>query len=92
MRLYGADFRKSSTGVVYTSLGVNGANVTLLSRAFNGTHWTSQLQHYKPDLVVLAYGTNESGYPSFVDKTWGPEMKLAVARRAVRHCRTRRSC
>jgi lysophospholipase L1-like esterase len=80
VRLYGADFRKSQAGVVYSSLGVNGANVTLLSRAFNGAHWTYQLHHYKPDLVVLAYGTNESGYPSFVEKTWGPELKLAVAR------------
>ena len=80
VRLYGADFRKSATGVVYSSLGVNGANVTLLSRAFNGSHWTAQLNHYKPDLVVLAYGTNESGYPQFVERTWGPELKLAVAR------------
>ncbi len=80
VRLYGADFRKSQMGVVYSSLGVNGANVTLLSRAFNGTHWTTQLHHYKPDLVVLAYGTNESGYPNFVEKTWGPELKLAVSR------------
>jgi lysophospholipase L1-like esterase len=80
VRLYGADFRKSSTGVVYSSLGVNGANITLLSRAMNGSHWTAQLHHYNPDLVVLAYGTNESGYPKFVDNTWGPELKLAVKR------------
>ena len=80
VRLYGADFRKSSRGVVYSSLGVNGANVTLLSRAMNGGHWTAQLHHYNPDLVVLAYGTNESGYPKFVDNTWGPELKLAVKR------------
>jgi lysophospholipase L1-like esterase len=80
VRLYGADFRKSPTGLVYSSLGVNGANVTLLSRAMNGSHWTAQLHHYNPDLVVLAYGTNESGYPKFVDNTWGPELKLAVKR------------
>jgi lysophospholipase L1-like esterase len=80
VRLYGADFRKGSKGVVYSSIGVNGANVTLLSRAMNGNHWTAQLHHYDPDLVVLAYGTNESGYPSFVDKTWGPELKMAVKR------------
>jgi lysophospholipase L1-like esterase len=80
VRLYGADFRKSSTGVVYSSMGVNGANITLLSRAMNGSHWTAQLHHYNPDLVVLAYGTNESGYPKFVDNTWGPELKLAVHR------------
>lgn len=80
VRLYGVEFRKPGPGVLYSSLGVNGANVTLLSRAFNGAHWTAQLRHYKPDLVVLAYGTNESGYPQFVDSTWGPELKNAVRR------------
>jgi lysophospholipase L1-like esterase len=80
VRLYGVEFSKGRPGVLYSSLGVNGANITLLSRAFNGTHWTAQLHHYKPDLVVLAYGTNESGFPKFVDSTWAAEMKLAVKR------------
>jgi lysophospholipase L1-like esterase len=80
VRLYGADFRRSGPGVVYHSLGVNGANVTLLSRAFNGTHWTAELRHYKPDLVIINYGTNESGYPTFVEGTWGQEVKNAVKR------------
>jgi lysophospholipase L1-like esterase len=80
VRMFGADFRKSSPGVVYSSLGVNGANITLLSRAMNGAHWAAQLHHYKPDLVVLAYGTNESGYPQFVTGTWANEMKAAVRR------------
>jgi lysophospholipase L1-like esterase len=80
VRLYGVEFSKGRPGVLYSSLGVNGANITLLSRAFNGAHWTAQLHHYKPDLVVLAYGTNESGFPKFVDSTWAAEMKLAVKR------------
>jgi lysophospholipase L1-like esterase len=80
VRLYGVEFNKGRPGVLYSSLGVNGANITLISRAFNGTHWTTQLHHYKPDLVVLAYGTNESGFPKFVDSTWGAEMKSAVKR------------
>jgi lysophospholipase L1-like esterase len=80
VRLYGVEFSKSRPGVLYSSLGVNGANITLLSRAFNGTHWTAQLHHYRPELVVLAYGTNESGFPKFVDSTWGGELKSAVKR------------
>lgn len=80
VRLYGADFRKSSHGLVYSSLGINGANVTLLSRAMNGAHWAAELQHYHPNLVVIAFGTNESGYPAFVNGTWGPELKNAVRR------------
>jgi lysophospholipase L1-like esterase len=79
VRLYGADFRKG-TGVVYSSLGVNGANVTLLSTAFNEAHWAAELRHYKPDLIIVNYGTNESGFPNFVDTTWGRELRQAVAR------------
>jgi len=80
VRLYGVEFSKSRPGVLYSSLGINGANITVLSRAFNGAHWAAQLHHYRPDLVVLAYGTNESGFPKFVDGTWGGELKLAVKR------------
>ena len=80
VRLYGVEFSKGRSGVLYSSLGVNGANITLLSERFNGAHWTAQLHHYKPDLVVLAYGTNESGFAKFVDSTWAAEMKLAVKR------------
>jgi len=79
VRFYGADFRKGS-GVVYSSLGVNGANVTLLSNVFNEAHWAAELHHYKPDLIIVNYGTNESGFPNFVDTTWGHEMRKAVAR------------
>ena len=80
VRLYGLEFRRRTPGVIYSSLGVNGANITLLSRAFNNAHWAAQLHHYRPDLVVLAYGTNESGYGQFVDSTWGRELKAAVRR------------
>ena len=80
VRMFGVEFRKAGPGVLYSSLGVNGASVTMLSHAFNAAHWTEQLQHYNPDLVVLAYGTNESGYPQFVDTTWGGELKAAVRR------------
>jgi lysophospholipase L1-like esterase len=79
VRFYGADFRKG-TGVVYSSLGVNGANVTLLSNTFNEAHWAAELRHYKPNLIIVNYGTNESGFPNFVDTTWGREMRKAVAR------------
>ncbi|MEI9813550.1 MAG: GDSL-type esterase/lipase family protein [Acidobacteriota bacterium] len=79
-QLYGAEFRRDRPGVLYSSLGVNGASVTLLSRAFNRAHLAAQLNHYRPDLVVLAYGTNESGFPGFVDTTWGKEMETAVKR------------
>ncbi|MGD1097492.1 MAG: GDSL-type esterase/lipase family protein [Bryobacteraceae bacterium] len=72
VRLYGVDFRKAKHGVTYSSLGINGANVTLLSRSFNEHHWAS--------LVIINYGTNESGFETFVDGTWSKELKEVVRR------------
>ena len=80
VQLFGVEFQRDKNGVIYSALGVNGANVTLLSRAYNQRHLSAELRHYHPDLVVLAYGTNESGFPNFVDSTWGDEMRLAVKR------------
>jgi lysophospholipase L1-like esterase len=80
VRLYGADFRRAAPGVVYSSIGVNGANVTLLSHALNQAHWAEELRHYNPGLVIINYGTNESGFPQFVDTTWGREMREVVRR------------
>ena len=80
VRLYGAEFTRNSGGVVYSSLGINGANVTMLSHSFNYAGWAEQLRHYRPNLVIVNYGTNESGYPSFVDKTWAPEVTETVRR------------
>ncbi len=80
VELFGVEFRKDQPGVIYSSLGVNGAGVTLISRVFNAAHFTAQLRHYRPDLVVLAYGTNESGYPDFVEQSWGNELRLAIKR------------
>jgi lysophospholipase L1-like esterase len=80
VRLYGVEFRKGSRGVMYSSLGINGAGVGLLARTFNASHWTAQLRHYNPDLVVLAYGTNESGFEKYVETAWEGELKQAVRR------------
>jgi lysophospholipase L1-like esterase len=80
VRLFGADFRKPGKGVVYSSLGINGANIRLLSRWLNGDHWAAELRHYHPDLVVVAFGTNESGFPDFVNGSWSSDVKAAVHR------------
>ena len=80
VRLYGVEFRGHSNGVIYSSLGINGANVTVLSHLINGPHWTAVLRHYKPSLVIVNYGTNESGYAKFVDNSWAPEMREVVRR------------
>ena len=64
VRLFGAVIENEGPGVVYDSLGVNGAYAGLLATAMNEDHWTEQLRHRNPNLVILNYGTNESQYAS----------------------------
>ena len=60
VRLYGVAVEREAPGVVLDTLGINGA------RAASQLQWDEALfqEHLRrraPDLVVLAYGTNESG-------------------------------
>ena len=85
VRLFGMRLGKQQPGVVYNSLGLNGAYISVLARMFNETHWAAQLRHAKPQLVVINYGTNESVYQSFVDQSFENELVRTVdlIRRAV---------
>jgi lysophospholipase L1-like esterase len=80
VRLFGIVLEKPGPGITYDSLGMNGAHVALLAHNFNEAHWAEQLQHRRPDLVLLNYGTNESGFASFVSNTYEKELRLAVKR------------
>ena len=62
--MFGAVLENDGPGVVYDSLGVNGAYAGLLARVMNEPHWAEQLRHRQPDLLILNYGTNESEYAS----------------------------
>lgn len=64
VELFGAVLENDGPGVVYDSLGVNGAYAGLLVTAMNQNHWAEQLRHRNPSLVVINYGTNESQYAS----------------------------
>jgi lysophospholipase L1-like esterase len=80
VRAFGVRFEKPGPGAEYDSLGLNGAFVSVLARMFNAEHWGEQLRHLQPDLVIINYGTNESGYASFVDQSYGKELKEVVRR------------
>ncbi len=60
IRLFGLALDKPQVGITYDALGINGARVTALL-GWNELHMLDQLRHRAPSLVVLAYGTNESG-------------------------------
>ncbi|HEX3880113.1 MAG TPA: GDSL-type esterase/lipase family protein [Bryobacteraceae bacterium] len=80
VRLFGITAEKSGPGVVYDSIGLNGASITVLSRMFNAAHWSAELQHRHPDLVTINYGTNEADFTSFIDKQYEKELREAIRR------------
>lgn len=83
IRLFGAVIENDGPGVVYDSLGVNGAYAGLLVTAMNENHWAEQLRHRNPNLVVINYGTNESQYAS-ADQMQRYEKDLREVIRRVR--------
>jgi lysophospholipase L1-like esterase len=78
--IFGLQFLKRTPGIVYDSLGINGAHITVLSKWVGEKAWSDQLQHYQPDLVVINYGTNESVWREFVDGDFNSQMKEAIRR------------
>lgn len=80
VRLYGVRLMKDVPGVEYSSMGVNGAAITILARNVGEEHWGEQLRHVKPNLVVINYGTNESVYAKYVDTAFEIELVRAVKR------------
>lgn len=60
VRLFGADLRVAggTSGVLYDALGLNGATA-VQTLAWNPSLLEAHLVHLAPDLLVLAYGSNE---------------------------------
>ena len=79
MKWFGVDFRRGDKGVVYDSLGLNGATTTVLSRTFDPAAWGMELQDARPSLIVINYGTNESQFAGLVT-TLEAELRGAVAK------------
>ncbi len=80
VRLFGVVLDSGERGVQYDSLGVNGAFIGLLSHYLDETHWREQLRHRQPNLVILAYGANESEYENWPMDQYAQDMREAVRR------------
>ena len=80
VRLFCFEFEKDSTGIVYSSIGLNGTWAGVLASYTNGPHWNERLREAHPDLVVLSYGTNESGYGSYLDSTYAKDYREILRR------------
>lgn len=80
VRLFGLDLQKPGPGLRYSSLGMNGAYISLLARIFDQQHWAEQLRHYQPDLVIVNYGTNETVSEDFLATIYARELRAAIRR------------
>jgi lysophospholipase L1-like esterase len=78
--LFGADFRRGSSGLLYDSLGLNGATVTVLGRVLQPVLWKQEVDRAQPALVIVNYGSNESSFGAFVHKQYAGELRLAIQR------------
>lgn len=79
VRLFGLSMEREVPGVVLDTLGINGA------RASSHTYWDEELHraHLRrrdPSLVVLAYGTNESGDDDHPIEDYEATLRTVVAR------------
>lgn len=54
---------QKNAGVTLSALGINGAQLTVMDKWQAG--WQDSLKALRPDLVILAYGTNEAFDPRF---------------------------
>ncbi|WP_263374045.1 GDSL-type esterase/lipase family protein [Granulicella aggregans] len=80
VHLYGVIFERHQPGLTYDSIGLNGASITVLSRAIAKDMLKQSFAHLHPDLIVINYGTNEAGFASFIGKQYEGELRLAIAR------------
>jgi lysophospholipase L1-like esterase len=80
VRAFGITAEDAGPGVVYDSLGLNGASITVMTRMFQQAHWSEQLQHRDPSLVIVNYGSNEADFAGYVDKDYAKELREAIRR------------
>jgi len=60
VRIFGAALDRSQNGITFDALGINGERaINVLD--WSDAHFSEQLRHRDPQLVILAYGTNEAG-------------------------------
>lgn len=80
VRLFGVSFERNSPGVIYNSLGLNGGQVQAVVRYFDKAQWAEELAQQHPDLVVINYGTNESIYADYIERSYPSELRQVIER------------
>ena len=78
--LFGVDFRRGANGLLYDSLGLNGATTSVLARVMQPDIWKQELDHADPALIVINYGSNESSFSKWVATGYANELRMAIDR------------
>jgi len=60
VRILGIDIERDTAGVIYDALGINGARMMRLLE-WDWRILSSNIQRSAPDLIIIAYGSNEVG-------------------------------
>src|SRR6185369_3991688 len=59
VRAFGIRMEREAPGVSLSALGITGARARFLQK-YDDVHWAGALRAAEPDLVVLAFGSNET--------------------------------
>lgn len=78
VRLLGIVSEQINPGVVYDVFGINGARASRLL-GWNPTAFSSVVARREPNLIIIAFGTNEAG-----DSDWTPLAYEQLLRRVLR--------
>jgi lysophospholipase L1-like esterase len=78
--LFGVDFRRGEKGLLYDSLGLNGATTSVLARVMQPEIWKQELDHAGASLIIVNYGSNESSFGKFVHTLYANELRTAITR------------
>jgi lysophospholipase L1-like esterase len=74
--LQGISLENDDAGLVYSSVGINGAEVKTYFRCED---FDKQLRVLKPDLVIVSLGTNDAHVPSFDDELFKSNCRFMVS-------------
>ncbi len=79
VRLFGVRLDDDAAGVTWQALGINGAKATT-PLATDEAHFTEQLAHLAPSLMIVAYGTNEAGDSITTPEDHASALRTLIAR------------
>lgn len=79
VKLYGVAVERETPGVILDTLGINGARAASQLQ-WEETLYQEHLRRRMPDLIVLAYGTNESGDDEQPIQAYEAQLRQVVER------------